>query len=110
MTIFDTDPAIHTDPTTFDPSRFVSNPSLPIYTYGVGSRSCTGTALANRLLYMFFVRVLSAFEILPFDDVDVDAVRGCADARSLVSSPKRYRVVFRARELWGEKLGEELRN
>ena len=58
---------------------------------------------------MFFVRVLSAFEILPFDEVDVDAVRGCADARSLVSSPKRYRVIFRARELWGEKLREGLR-
>ncbi|CZR67154.1 uncharacterized protein PAC_17053 [Phialocephala subalpina] len=59
---YNMDTAIWTQPNLFDPTRWINNPNAPIFIYGIGSRSCTGVTLANRLLYLFFVRVISAFE------------------------------------------------
>lgn len=58
---------------------------------------CAGSLLANRELYLVFLRMLGAFQILPDSPVDVHPVRGAADPTSLVSMCRQYRVVFRPR-------------
>jgi len=86
---------LHADPNiwpqnadSFDPTRWLENPDAPLFTYGLGYRSCSGISLANRLLYLFFVRLITAFEIVEAGDVNIDPVRGCKSADDLISSPR----------------------
>jgi len=60
---------------------------------------CAGSLLANRELYLVFIRMINSFEIQKFDDVDCHPVRGNADPTSLVSMPKRYKAKFVPRKL-----------
>ncbi len=60
---------------------------------------CAGSLLANRELYLVFIRMLNSFEIQKFDDVDCHPVSGSADPTSLVSMPKRYKARFVPRKL-----------
>jgi 3-hydroxyphenylacetate 6-hydroxylase len=91
----------------FRPERWLEKPETPLFTYGLGYRSCTGISLANRLLYLFYVRLITGFEISAGSEIDVDPVRGCKSAEDLVSSPRRYTVVFQPRD--GARLAEALR-
>jgi 3-hydroxyphenylacetate 6-hydroxylase len=70
-----------------------------MFTYGMGYRMCAGSLLANRELYLVFMRMLNTFEIQKFDDVDCHPVTGASDPTSLVSMPKRYRAKFVPRNL-----------
>ncbi|KAL7267652.1 hypothetical protein RUND412_009752 [Rhizina undulata] len=99
------DPTLYPNPTTFDPTRFLSAPDTPIHTYGLGSRMCAGYLLGNRELYLIFIRMISCFRIVKSEDVDVDPVTGSVDPRSLVSTPRRYRVRFVPR---GAEVGRAL--
>ncbi len=92
------DPSIWPNPFVFDPTRWLTSPDAPLFTYGVGYRSCSGISLANQFLYLFFVLSISAFEIFPGSDVDVNPISGCGSADDLVSSPKIYTVVFKPRD------------
>lgn len=65
-----------------------------MFTYGLGYRMCTGTLLANRELYLAFLRMVSSFRIEKVDDMDVDPVKGSLDPTSLVSMPHRYKARF----------------
>lgn len=58
---------------------------------------CAGSLLANRELYLVFLRTLNSFEIVQDSDVDVHPVRGSADPTSLVTMCKHYKVIFRPR-------------
>lgn len=58
---------------------------------------CAGSLLANRELYLVFMRMLNSFEILEDSKVDTHPVRGSADPTSLVTMCKEYTVVFRPR-------------
>ena len=58
---------------------------------------CAGSLLANRELYLVFMRMLSCFEIEQGTEVDADPVRGSADPTSLVTIPRQYEVVFKPR-------------
>lgn len=58
---------------------------------------CAGSLLANRELYLIFMRMLSCFEIQKATDVETHPVKGSADPTSLVTIPKRYEVVFKPR-------------
>lgn len=60
---------------------------------------CAGSLLANRELYLVFMRMINSFEILKFDDVDCHPVTGNSDPRSLVAMPKRYKSKFIPRDL-----------
>jgi 3-hydroxyphenylacetate 6-hydroxylase len=55
---------------------------------------CAGSILANRELYLIFMRLLNSFKIEKCDQVDVHPVQGNADPTSLVAMPKKYRVKF----------------
>ncbi|PMD39921.1 cytochrome P450 [Hyaloscypha variabilis F] len=94
------DEAVWKDPDEFRPERWLDdNPDAPMFTYGLGYRMCAGSLLANRELYLVFIRMLNSFEIQKFDDVDCHPVRGSADPTSLVSMPKRYKAKFVPRKL-----------
>lgn len=88
------DPKIWRDPRAFRPSRWLEQPDAPLFTYGVGYRMCAGSLLANRELYLVFLRTLACFEIRPATDVDIDPVTGSADPTSLVTVCGSYEVVF----------------
>ena len=95
------DPDVFDDPHTFQPERFITNPDLPIFTYGVGTRMCAGYVLGNKELYLVFLRLIASFQILPDSKeskLDYDPVRGVYDPTSLVSYPKRFGSYFAARD------------
>ncbi|PMD24960.1 cytochrome P450 [Hyaloscypha hepaticicola] len=93
------DEAVWDDPNEFRPERWLENPDAPMFTYGLGYRMCAGSLLANRELYLVFIRMLNSFEIKKFDDVDCHPVRGASDPTSLVSMPKRYKARFVPRKM-----------
>lgn len=69
---------------------------------------CAGSHLANRELYTAFIRLISAFEVLPPKDKNdepvLDALECNAIKTSLTTEPKKFKVGFRARN--PEKLDE----
>lgn len=85
------------DAETFRPERWLEQPDAPLFTYGLGYRMCAGSLLANRELYLIFMRMLSCFEIVSGSEVDAHPVSGSADPTSLVTIPKRYQVYFKPR-------------
>ena len=53
--------------------------------------------LANRELYLTFMRMLNSFVIVPDSEVDTHPVRGSSDPTSLVTMCKEYTVIFKPR-------------
>ncbi|KAL3459969.1 cytochrome P450 [Aspergillus heterothallicus] len=89
------DPEVWTDPEEFRPERWFEQPDAPMFTYGMGYRMCAGSLLANRELYLVFIRTLNSFHIEPTaDKVDWHPVKGNSDPTSLVAIPKKYKVRF----------------
>lgn len=82
------------DPEVFRPERWYEQPDAPLFTYGVGYRMCAGSLLANRELYLVYMRLLNSFRIEKFDEVECDPLRGNSDPTSLVAMPRRYRARF----------------
>ena len=93
------DEAVWADPNEFRPERWLEQPDAPMFTYGLGYRMCAGSLLANRELYLVFIRMLNAFEIQKVDDVDCHPITGNSDPTSLVSMPKRYKAKFVPRDV-----------
>ena len=58
---------------------------------------CAGSLLANRELYLVFLRMLNSFELVQDSEVDVHPVRGSSDPTSLVTMCKHYQVIFKPR-------------
>jgi 3-hydroxyphenylacetate 6-hydroxylase len=63
-------------------------------TYGIGYRMCAGSLLANRELYLIFMRTINSFRIEPYDEFDWHPVYGNSDPTSLVAIPNKYKVRF----------------
>ena len=63
---------------------------------------CAGSHLANRELYTAFIRLISAFNIVPAkdraDDPILDALECNATKTSLTMDPKMFKVGFRVRD------------
>lgn len=75
----------------------MEQPEAPLFTYGVGYRMCAGSLLANRELYLLYMRLLNSVKIEQFDNVDCHPVRGNLDPTSLVAMPRRYKASFTPR-------------
>lgn len=100
------DPTHFKDAASFLPERYLDvaeGTGTPHYGYGAGSRMCAGSHLANRELYTAFIRLISAFEILPptngADRPILDALECNASKTSLTLDPKPFKVGFRVRDL-----------
>lgn len=65
-----------------------------MFTYGIGYRMCAGSLLANRELYLVFLRMLNSFRLESDEKVDWDPLTGASDPASLVAIPKPYKVRF----------------
>jgi 3-hydroxyphenylacetate 6-hydroxylase len=59
---------------------------------------CAGSLLANRELYLTFIRMLNSFELRPDSEVETHPVRGSSDPTSLVTIPRPYKVIFKPRD------------
>lgn len=88
------DDEVWSDPDEFRPERWLEQPDAPMFTYGLGYRMCAGSLLANRELYLVFIRMINAFEIRKYDDVDPHPLTGNSDPTSLVAMPNRYKAKF----------------
>lgn len=91
------DPKVWRDPEVFRPERWLEQPDAPLFTYGLGYRMCAGSLLANRELYLVYMRMLNSFEILPDSPVETHPVKGSADPTSLVTMSRHYKVIFKPR-------------
>ncbi|KAK7543341.1 cytochrome P450 phenylacetate hydroxylase-like protein [Phyllosticta citricarpa] len=91
------DPDVWHDPFVFRPERWLEQPEAPLFTYGIGYRMCAGSLLANRELYLVFLRMLNSFELVGASDVDTHPVTGSADPTSLVTMSRHYKVFFKPR-------------
>jgi 3-hydroxyphenylacetate 6-hydroxylase len=88
------DEAVWSDPETFRPERWLEQPDAPMFTYGLGYRMCAGSLLANRELYLVFIRMINAFKIEGDSSFETHPVKGNADPTSLVAMPRQYKVKF----------------
>ncbi|KZL79449.1 3-hydroxyphenylacetate 6-hydroxylase [Colletotrichum incanum] len=93
------DSEVWSDPEVFRPERWLEQPDAPLFTYGIGYRMCSGSLLANRELYIVYMRLLNSFKIEKYDDVDHHPLSGNADPTSLVAMPKPYRARFVPRDV-----------
>lgn len=100
------------DPYTFNPERYLGDvEGIPHYGYGAGSRMCIGAHLTNRVLFIFFIRLISTFRILgPRNEEDaaiIDAVKANRYPTALAAQPKPFKCRFEPRnkevlEFWLE--------
>jgi 3-hydroxyphenylacetate 6-hydroxylase len=60
----------------------------------MGYRMCAGSLLANRELYLVYMRLINSFGIVRSDEFESDPVLGNADPTSLVAMPRPYRAYF----------------
>ncbi|RBR20918.1 uncharacterized protein FIESC28_05070 [Fusarium coffeatum] len=99
----DYDEARFANPHEFNPERYINDKEIgtPHYAYGAGSRMCAGSHLANRELYTAFIRLITAFEIVPPRDKKdmaiMDAIECNAVPTSLTTDPKPFKVGLKAR-------------
>jgi phenylacetate 2-hydroxylase len=91
------------DPNSFNPERYLGDvEGTPHFAYGAGSRMCAGAHLANRELFTFFIRLITAFRILGPKNreyaaaVDAMEANGCHTA--LVAEPKVFKCRFEPRD------------
>lgn len=93
-------------PHVFSPERFLNIPEgsgTQHFAFGAGSRMCTGSHLANREMYITFMRILLAFEILPAKDAArrpiLDGPLDCnANPSGLSIEPKPFDIGFKIRD------------
>ncbi|SPJ74569.1 related to O-methylsterigmatocystin oxidoreductase [Fusarium torulosum] len=99
----DYDESRFANPYEFNPERYINDKEIgtPHYAYGAGSRMCAGSHLANRELYTAFIRLITAFEILPPKDKKyfpvMDAIECNANPTSLTTDPKPFKVGLKVR-------------
>jgi 3-hydroxyphenylacetate 6-hydroxylase len=98
LTIAYSDDNVWDDPEVFRPERWFEQDDAPIFTYGMGYRMCAGSLLANRELYLIFMRLINSFKIEKETEFDAHPVSGNMDPTSLVAMPKKYYARFVPRD------------
>ncbi|KAI5288364.1 hypothetical protein KEM54_005265 [Ascosphaera aggregata] len=100
------DPTHFDQPHIFNPERYILDKSdytgTPHYGYGAGTRMCAGSHLANRELYTAFIRLISAFRIVPAknraDDPILDPLEASTNKTALTLDPRPFKVGFKVRD------------
>ncbi|KAL8377144.1 hypothetical protein RB595_008021 [Gaeumannomyces hyphopodioides] len=96
------DPDVWSDPEVFRPERWLEQPDAPLFTYGMGYRMCAGSLLANRELYLLYMRLIASFTLKPAtssrSDLDCHPILGNSDPTSLTAMPRPSQVFFVPRD------------
>jgi len=92
-------------PGEFLPERYLNvseGTGTPHFAYGVGTRMCAGSHLANRELYTVFLRTILAFEIVPGKRKEDAPILDCLDCNRVMTGltldPKDFKIGFRVRD------------
>ncbi|OQD84500.1 hypothetical protein PENSOL_c118G05206 [Penicillium solitum] len=101
---YDTDH--YESPQTFIPERFINmaeGSGTLHFAFGAGSRMCTGSHLAMREMYVTFVRLVIALEVLPAKDpfrrpILSGPLEGNANPSGLSIEPKDFDLGFKIRD------------
>ena len=59
---------------------------------------CAGPLLANRELYLMFLRMLNSIEILQDSEVEPHPVLGSVDPTSLITMSRQYKAILKPRD------------
>ncbi|EXJ73902.1 phenylacetate 2-hydroxylase [Cladophialophora psammophila CBS 110553] len=102
----DFDPDRFKCPQEFSPERFLDiaeGSGTEHFAFGAGSRMCTGSHLAYREMYVTFIRMLLAFEVLPATDpgqrpILTGPLECNANPSGLSIEPKAFKIGFRVRD------------
>ncbi|PHH64351.1 hypothetical protein CDD81_4708 [Ophiocordyceps australis] len=93
-------------PYEFIPERYLEKEpetGMPHYGYGAGSRMCIGWHLANRSIYTFYLRLITAFELVPAQNAAdapvLDAIDFNAVPTSLTTDPRPFKIGLRPRNV-----------
>lgn len=58
---------------------------------------CAGSLLANREIYLTFLRMIASLEIQAVGEIDTNPITGVDDLTSLVSTPRPFKGFFKPR-------------
>ena len=91
------DPEIFDDPETFNPQRYIDNPSLPGHVFGFGRRVCPGKAVAEETIFMVLATIVWGLDVRKEKDVsgkekEINTDRGTAFAPGGVMKPYAFPV------------------
>lgn len=97
--------AYGSDTNLFDPERWLddevqTSPPLPYhFSFGAGSRVCTGIALTNRFMYATFVRLIVSFKITASKESPpvTDYIDYNEDRAAQTAMCKRYKIALEER-------------
>lgn len=94
------------EPFEFIPERWLENPNTPAhqFAFGMGSRMCVASHLAQRALYLAFLHLIAHFHIEPASDEEsasvADPIEGARDLKSTATAPKASRARFTPRSVF----------
>jgi phenylacetate 2-hydroxylase len=88
---------------TFNPERFLSSTSPPVeseakgiqhFSFGAGSRMCSGQYIASRLLYAALIRLITSYKIVASESEppNTDYVEYNQFKTALVAIPRDFKV------------------
>ena len=99
------DPEIFDDPETFNPQRYIDNPSLPCHTFGFGRRICPGRRMAEATFFLKLATVAWAVDVEKRKDsngkeieIDTDRGRGFTLGTFLKPNPFSISITPRSAE------------
>ena len=103
------DPSIFDDPETFNPQRYIDDPSLPGHVFGFGRRACPGRAVAEETIFMVLATVVWGLNVTKEKDEsgkekEIDTHRGTAFAPGGVLKPHGFPVSITPRSVERAKL------
>lgn len=103
------DAKIFDDPETFDPQRYVDNPSLPGHVFGFGRRVCPGQRVAEETIFLELATVAWGLNVTKQKDsngkdIEIDTDRGRAFAPGGVMKPYPFPVSITPRSADRAKL------
>ncbi|KAF8957829.1 cytochrome P450 [Flammula alnicola] len=103
------DPTIYDDPETFNPQRYVDNPSLPGHVFGFGRRVCPGQRVAEGTIFLELATVAWGLNVRKQKDErgrekEIDTDRGRAFAPGGVMKPYPFPVSITPRSAERAKL------
>lgn len=100
---------IFDDPETFNPQRYIDNPSLPCHTFGFGRRICPGQRMAEATFFLKLATIAWGTNIEKQKDsngkeIEIDTDRGRGFTLGTFLKPHPFSVSITSRSVERAKL------